>query len=226
MIFNFFARIFGKSTYKSSEIITTAIVENDSNADVDDDGDSNDGHDDITISSNKCYLMAAPAAAALQSTMPCERMLNADAKLTTSTNCNYRRLSMPNVGRTDGDGGECGAGCGRNLSVQFQRQTCHKTNQTIDMNKSKRVDRGKSTNGMSIYTVYTLFVMFFICICTIAVLLMAYVNRMNDVVQLRADLNGKFVGRDDIDVIVRNILHELRIDVDGDDDGMPTLKPR
>lgn len=249
MIFNFFAQIFGKSTYKSSEIITTTIVENDPNIDVDaddDDDDASDGEggsgassggsvDDITINTNNCYLMAADAATAsaaagdaAASPMPCQRAFDAgsststdDAKLTTSTDCNYRRLlsSLPFSG---------GKRRGHNLTVQFQQQTTNhnKTNQINDMNKSRKMAASrrssKSMNGISVYTVYTLFVAFFICICTIAILLMAYVNRVNDIALLRADLNGKFVGRSDIDVIVRNILHELQ----ADDDGMSTFKRR
>lgn len=209
MIFDFFARIFGKSTYESSGIITTTIVERDPNMDIDD--DDADG-DDITINSNNCYLMAAPAA---DQTMPCQRTLDSSpstAKLTTATERHhYRRISVP-----VGSGG--GAGC--DLSVQFQQQTNRKTNQTNDMNNSKNPNHRKSSNEISVYTVYTLFASFFICICTIAALLMAYMNRVNDIAQLRADFNGKFVGRDDIDVIVRNLLHEFQID----DGGIHTLK--
>lgn len=213
MIFNFFARFFGKSTDKSSEVITATIVDNDPNIVVDDDdGDGND----ITISSNDCYLLAAPETEPM---MPQQRGLDIDgnpstAKLTASAECNYRRLSLP-----------VSSGSGCDLTVQFQQQTNNKTNQTNAMCHSRNANprRGKLSNEISVYTVYTLFASFFICICTIAVLLVAYMNRMSDIAQLRADLNGKFVGRDDIDVMVRNILHEWRID---EDDGIHTLPSR
>lgn len=214
MIFNFFAQIFGISTYKSSEIITTTIVDNDPNIDVDDDVDDGDA-DGIKISSNNCYLMAASAPAA-GSTMSRQRELDNDGS--PLTDCNYRQSSLP----FEGSGRGRDRGRGRDPTVQFQQQTNHKTNQTNDMNKSRKLNRRESANGISVYTVYTLFSVFLICICTIAALLMAYMNRMNDIAQLRADLNGKFVGRSDIDVIVRNILHELQID----DGGMSAFKRR
>lgn len=204
MIFNFFAHIFRGPTNKSSEIITTTISELDSNIDVDD--------ADVTISSTNCYLMDAPAA---EPTMSCQREIDTNsspstAKLTTSADCKWKRLLLPSGGGKAG-----GVGCGRDLSVQFQQQTNHKTNQTNDMNVARNLNHSRVSNEISACTVYTLFASFFICICTIAVLLMAYVNRMNDIAQLRTDLNGKFVGRDDIDMIVRNILHEFRINDDG-----------
>lgn len=211
MIFNFFALIFRGATYKSSEIITTTIAEIDPNIVVDE--------DDVTISSTNCYSMDAPAVGP---TMSRQRELDINsspstAKLTTSADGKCERLLLPFGG---GEAG--GRGCGRDLSVQFQQQTNHKTNQTNDMNNARNLNHSKASNELSACTVYTLFASFFICICTIAVLLMAYVNRVNDIAQLRTDLNGQFVGRDDIDVLVRNILHEFRIN----DDGVRTFKPR
>lgn len=155
--------------------------------------------------------MDAPAAGP---PMSCQRELDINsspstAKLTTAADCECERLLLP-----------CGGG--RDLSVQFQQQTNHKTNQTNRMNNARNLSHSKASNEISACTAYTLFASFFICICTIAVLLMAYVNRVNDIAQLRADLNGNFVGREDIDVIVRNILHEFRFN----DDGILTLKPR
>lgn len=209
MIFNFFAGIFRGATYKSSEMITTTIAENDPNVDV----------DDVTITSTNCYLIDAPAAGP---TVSCQRELDiytspSTAKLTTTADCECERFLLP-----CGGGAGSGSGCGRDLSVQFQQQTNHKTNQTNHMNNARNLNQSKASNEISACTAYTLFASFFICICTIAMLLMAYVNRANDIAQLRADLNGKFVGREDIDVIVRNILHEFRIN----DDGIRTLKRR
>lgn len=210
MIFDFFARIFGKSTYESSGIITTTIVERDPNMDIDD--DDADG-DDITINSNNCYLMAAPAA---DQTLACQCAHDSSPAITAKLAAaaterhHYRRISVP----VDSSG----AGC--DLTVQFQQQTNRKTNQTNDMNNSMSPNHRKSSDEISVYTAYTLFASFFICICTIAALLMAYMNRVNDMAQLRADFNGKFVGRDDIDVIVRNLLHEFQID----DGAIHTLK--
>lgn len=227
MIFNFFASIFGKS----SDTIATTIVVNKLDMDVNDAvddgvGEGVDANDDITINSNNYHLMDAPAT---ESTMTNRRhdFHTPDA----SSEYNYRRLPQHDSGGRDGVDGEATTPSipaaharphGRDLNIRFPQQTTNrKTNQTaVVLNQTRQhLNRGGASNSsheISIYTVYILFASFFICICTIAVLLMAYMGRMNDIAHLRADLNGKFVGRDDIDAIVRSVSIELQV---GGDDG-------
>lgn len=177
MIFNFFAHIFGKST----GIITTTIVENEQYIDVDD--DDADGND-ITISSNNCYLMAAPATG---SAMPCQGKLlpntagTSNTKSTASIEC--KRFSQ----QINSSGGR-----------EFQQQTNHKTNK----NNHSRNDSNQLNKCIAI------FLPCLYCILTSALLFVIYMIHARDLATLRSDLNGRFVGRDDIGVIVRNILHD------------------
>lgn len=188
-----------------------------------------DANDDITINSNNYHLMDAPAT---EWTMTNRR--HESHTPDASSEYNYRRLPQHgSSGGRDGVGGEATTPSipaaharphGRDLNIRFPQQTTNrKTNQTaVVLNQTRQhLNRGGASNTpheISIYTVYILFASFFICICTIAVLLMAYMGRMNDIAHLRADLNGKFVGRDDIDAIVRNVLIELQVGGDGDGD--------
>lgn len=67
-------------------------------------------------------------------------------------------------------------------------------------------------NEISFFSIYILFASLFICICTIAVLLITYINRVTDLAQIRDGLKGEFIGKDDIDIIVRNVLNDLKDD--------------
>lgn len=68
----------------------------------------------------------------------------------------------------------------------------------------------KKLNELSIFSVYLLFITLFMCCCTIAALLFTYINRANDIMQLRDSLTSEFIVRNDIDALIRNVLREMK----------------
>lgn len=62
----------------------------------------------------------------------------------------------------------------------------------------------------SVCSIYTLFTLLFICICTISALLMVHINRATDIDQIRDGLKAQFLSKSDVHALVQDILNELR----------------
>lgn len=62
----------------------------------------------------------------------------------------------------------------------------------------------------SYFSVYILFGSLFVCILTIAILLLAHINRVSEINQLRDSFKVDFITREDIKEVVRDALREMR----------------
>lgn len=100
------------------------------------------------------------------------------------------------------------------LSNQYrQHHHFHQNRTNPSLNQQKKL------NELSIFSVYLLFITLFMCCCTIAALLFTYINRANDIMQLRDSLTSQFIVRNDIDAIIRNVLREMKTGTYANDDG-------
>lgn len=68
----------------------------------------------------------------------------------------------------------------------------------------------RKINDLPIFSIYILFATLFIFICTIVVLLIIYINKVTDLNQLRDSLNNEFINKSDINLIIENVLKDLR----------------
>lgn len=77
--------------------------------------------------------------------------------------------------------------------------------------KSAHSEKYRSSNiiDVSYFSVYILFASLFVCIFTIALLLVAYINRVTDINQLRDNLKNEFIVKSDIRRMIQVALKEL-----------------
>lgn len=64
--------------------------------------------------------------------------------------------------------------------------------------------------NISIFSIYILFATLFLFICTITVLIIIYINKVTDLNQLRDSLKNEFINKSDINLIIENVLKDLR----------------
>lgn len=95
---------------------------------------------------------------------------------------------------------ECTAAHNEHHCVNGNKQPAHTTD---------AYHRRQNQHTISTVNVYLIFVTLFICICTISTLLCTRIYQLNDVTQLRDNLTTEFVGRHDIEQIVRSILDDM-----------------
>lgn len=191
MLPNLFDQIFSRSKCGKREIITTTIIEPDSIT-ANDDPHSNET---TAMSGHCCFL-------------PSISLSDTDDSDTTTLKSNYE--SQPQHKQSTIDRRSIGDDNTRQWRQQHQHLAEHLNNQNRIRNNQNKL------NEISIFSVYLLFATVFVCICTIAVLLFTYINRANDIVQLRDSFTSEFIMRSDIDELIRNVLREMKNN--GDDD--------
>lgn len=76
-----------------------------------------------------------------------------------------------------------------------------------DSNANQNHQQKRVASGCSIYILFTLL---FICICTTSVLLMVHINRVTDIERIRDGLKAEFLSKSDVHALVQDILNELR----------------
>ncbi|XP_031630325.1 uncharacterized protein LOC116345246 [Contarinia nasturtii] len=206
MLSNLFDQIFGRSKCGKREIITTTIIEPESININDDPRTLNDSTD-----SHCCFLPSFSFSdvddseqSILKSNYDAQPQHKQSTATTTTTPQQFISRQYHN---------------NDNIQQHKHRLTNHLNHQNRIRNNQNKL------NEISIFSVYLLFATLFVCICTIAVLLFTYMNRANDIVQLRDSLTTEFISRTDIDDIIRNVLREMKNknnndeDVDVNDDG-------
>lgn len=67
-----------------------------------------------------------------------------------------------------------------------------------------------NNNETSYFSVYILFGALFICILTIAILLLAHINRVSEIKQFRDNFKADFITRHDIKQVVWDVIQEMR----------------
>lgn len=190
MLSNLIEQIFGRYKCGKREIITTTIIEPES---INIQNDSNPHIRNSSINNKRGYCSSTSTFS-----------LSRTASESNVFKCNYEmqpqtdqiHLSSPRSIQQNDD----------NIR-RLQRQQ-HLNNQNNIRNKQIKL------NEISIFSVYLLFATLFVCICTIAVLLFTYINRANDIIQIRDSLTSEFIIRSDIDEIIRNVLKGIQ---NGDD---------
>lgn len=204
MLSNLFDQIFGRSKCGKREIITTTIIEPESiNINDDDDDDDPQENDSTAMSARCCFLPSfslsdiQSESDALQSnyeSQPQHKQLTTEQQTVLEQqqqlllhHHHHQRLTIDNT-----------------LENHQQCLSKHLHNQNRIRNNQNKL------NEISIFSVYLLFATLFVCICTIAVLLFTYINRANDIVQLRDSLTSEFIVKSDIDELIRNVLREMK----------------
>ncbi|XP_055319441.1 uncharacterized protein LOC129577050 [Sitodiplosis mosellana] len=205
MLANLFDQIFGRSKCGKREIITTTIIEPESININDDDPPAND-------STACCFLPSFSLSDTDESeptTLKSNYQLQPQHKqLTTTTTADQRSLSSQQQHHQYIDN-----------TQQCRQQQQHHCRPDHLNNQNRIRNNQNKLNEISIFSVYLLFATLFVCICTIAVLLFTYINRANDIVQLRDSLTSEFIARSDIDEIIQNVLREVKNNDRNDDDG-------
>lgn len=215
MLANLFDQIFGRSKCGKREIITTTIIEPESiNINDDDDDDDSPAND----SSACCFLPSMPSLSLSDTddsepntlktnyqSQPQHKQLTktADRRLLSSSSSSQQQQQQQQHQNSD------------NTRHCRQQQPHHCPSDHLNNQNRIRNNQNK-LNEISIFSVYLLFATLFVCICTIAVLLFTYINRANDIVQLRDSLTSEFIARSDIDEIIRNVLSEVKNNDHGD----------
>lgn len=199
MLSNLFDQIFGRSKCGKREIITTTIIEPES-ININDDPQANDSN----VTTVPCCFLPTFSLAdtndSKSSTLKSNYQSQPQHKQLTTTTDQRSISSQPHHQNND------------NTRQCHHRLPDHLNNQNRIRNNQNKL------NEISIFSVYLLFATLFVCICTIAVLLFTYINRANDIVQLRDSLTSEFISRTDIDEIIRNVLREVKNNDHDDDD--------
>lgn len=199
MLSNLFDQIFGRTKCGKREIITTTIIEPES-INIIDESTSNESVAGASSSSSsrnnqnhrqqRCCLLPSFSLSDIATT--------SQSTATVTSESNFH--SQPQ--------------CKQPLLNQYHQNADkhHQTNQHNIRNNQNKL------NEISIFSIYLLFATLFVCICTIAVLLFTYINRTNDIAQLRDTLTSEFIVRGDIDEIIRNVLKDFKNDNNNNND--------
>lgn len=203
MLSNLFDQIFGRSKCGKREIITTTIIEPDSiNINDADDPRENDSTD----APAHCCFLPSFSLSGIQSesntlqtnyeSQPQHKQLTTEQRSVSEEQQQQKQQQLHNN--------------------HHQNHQNHQHRLPSNLHNQNRIRNNQNKlNEISIFSVYLLFATLFVCICTIAVLLFTYINRANDIVQLRDSLTSEFIVRSDIDELIRNVLREIKTTDDG-----------
>lgn len=97
-------------------------------------------------------------------------------------------------------------------SISFAAHSQYE-NQMKKMRLSTTINNDSNGNGQSVssgLSIYIMFTLLFICICTTSVFLMVHINRVTDIERIRDGLKAEYLSKNDVQALVQNILNELR----------------